>query len=86
MNTFEPIEHINTLLQIQHPHQAAQHNKDGGLSGSETVNDQCWLVTVGQSGDTVHQVDTVGHGDTQGGPVGTEDDLNHMHLVPHLKL
>ena len=86
MNTFEPVEHIHTLLQVQHPHQAGQHHKDGCLSGTEAVNDQGGLVIVGEPGDTVHQVNTVRHGDTQVRPVGAEYHLDHMDLVSHLQL
>ena len=77
MDTFEPVEHIDPLLRVQHPHEAGQDGEDGGLRGPEAVHDQGGLVGVGggQAGDAVHQVHTVTHRDTQVRPVGAKHHL-----------
>ena len=86
MDTFEPIENINTVLKVQHPHKTRQHTEDSSLSSTKTINDQSWFVTGGQPRDAVHEVNTVGDGDTEMGPVGTEDDLDHVLDLSHLQL
>ena len=47
VDTFEPVEHIDTLLRVQHPHEAGEDGEDGGLRGPEAVHDQGGLVGVG---------------------------------------
>ena len=86
MYTFEPVENINTILQVQHPHKAGQNTEDGSLSSTEAVDDKGGFVAGSQPGDAVDQMNTVGDGDTEVGPVGAEDDLDHMLNIPHLQL
>ena len=86
VDSFEPIEDVHTVLHVHHPHEAGEDAEDGGLGGSEAVNDHGGFVLTGQARDAVHQVDTVGHRDTEVRPVGTEDDLDRVLHVLHLQL
>ena len=82
----EPVEHVHILLQIHLANQAAETGEDGRLGGPEAVNDDGGLVGVGESGDTVDEMDTVGDWHTEVGPVGAEDQLEGQgRLVLQLK-
>ena len=76
MNCLEPVEDVHTVLHVHHPDEAGEDAEDGGLGGPEAVDDHGGFVLAGEAGDAVHQVDTVGHGHTEVGPVGAEDDLD----------
>ena len=86
MNTLEPVEHVHAVLHVHHPHEAGEDAEDGGLGGPEGVDEHDWFVEDSEARDTVHQVDTVGDGDTEVGPVGAEDDLDHVLNISHLQL
>ena len=76
VNSFKPVENVHTVLHVHHPDEAGEDTEYGGLRSSEAVNDDGGFVRTGEAGDTVHQVDTVGDGNTEVRPVGTEDDLD----------
>ena len=76
VDSLEPVEDVHTVLHVHHPDEAGEDTEYGGLRSSEAVNDDGGFVRTGEAGDTVHQVDTVGDGNTEVRPVGTEDDLD----------
>ena len=86
MNTLEPVEHVHAVLHVHHPHEAGEDAEDGGLGGPEGVDEHDWFVQDSEARDTVHQVDTVGDGDTEVWPVGTEDHLEGVLGVLQLQL
>ena len=83
VDTFEPVEHIHPCLGVQHPHEAGEDGEDSSLRGPEAVHDQGGLVGVGggQTGDAVHQVDTVTDRHTQVRPVRAKHHLVMRSLV-----
>ena len=86
VEALEPVKHVHIVLEVHLADKAAEDNEDGGLGGPEAVNDHGGLVCVRQSGEAIHQVDTVGDRHTEVGPVGTEDQLDgEARLVVHLE-
>jgi len=76
VDAFEPVKHVNILLQVHLTNQAGENNENRRLSGSKAVDHYSWLFWVGESGEAVDKMDTVGHRNTEVGPVGTEDELD----------
>ena len=47
VNSFEPVEDVHTVLHVHHPDEAGEDTEDGGLGGSEAVDDHGGLVRSG---------------------------------------